>query len=469
MRRRIALGICVIMVLVGASLVMHARTKEAKKPTKLLRTTEVMPAVFNITLRVPGVIEAAKSTSINNWVLETQVVWIMPDGSRVKEGDIIMRLDPVVQQKKLNDLEKSKAEQEKNEQANITNAEQRERNSIKALEKSKEDFKMVELESSRDIEKAEAEIAFLQKEVELAQALHDKKRRLADEKLMARMEVDAASDDLRRRQFDLAKAIQKLAQNKRDAENRVESKKFDLKKAELDMALAKSALVQTKLQVQRTQATRQKQLKDLEEQIANCVVKANANGLLLVGQTWSEGERVLRIGDKIQEGQRLAKIIDPGIMRVRCDITESDIERLHNGQKAFVRVPAIGESVLEGTVVEIDNLAKAQARWESGTPVFGAIIKLSKPEERLRPGMGATVEILLEKVTKGLAVPLEAVFKKGAGQVVYQSNGQRYREIPVKVGKRNEMMAVIKGALKAGDKLASERPSAEKLLEAKGN
>lgn len=221
--------------------------------------------------------------------------------------------------------------------------------------------------------------------------------------------------------------------------------------------------------MQRTQATRQKQLKDLEEQIANCVVKANANGLLLVGQTWSEGERVLRIGDKIEEGQRLAKIIDPGLMRVRCDITEADIERLHNGQKAFVRVPAIGEQVLEGTVVEIDNLAKAQTRWESGTPVFGAVIKLSKPEEKLRPGMGATIEILLEKVAKGLAAPLEAVFKKGAGYVVYQSDGQRYREIPVKIGKRNEMMAEIRGALKAGDKLASERPSAEKLLEAKGN
>ena len=168
----------------------------------------------------------------------------------------------------------------------------------------------------------------------------------------------------------------------------------------------------------------------------------------------------------------MASIIDPGQMRVRCDINESDIERVHSGQKATVRVPAIGARMLEGAVTTIDNLAKQQRWWQGGTPgrqVFAAVIMLSDHEEKLRPGMGATVEIILEKVAKGLAVPLEAVFKKGDGYVVFQSDGKSYREIPVKVGKRNEMMAEIRGALKAGDKLACERPSAKLLMEAKGH
>jgi HlyD family secretion protein len=458
------------MVLAGASFVMHGRTGEAQGPSERLRRSEVRPAAFDITLRVPGVVESAKGVSINNWVLEKRsIVWIMPDGSRVKEGDVIMRLDSASQQKALNELKKTNVEREKSERESIASAEQRERNSITALEKSKEDFKIMQIKRGAEVEKAEAEIAYLQKEVELAQAQYDKKMRLATEKLMALRDVDAASDELRGKQFQLAQAVRSLDQAKRDAETEVEAKKFDLKKTELEAASAKSSLAQAKSQAQRAQAIRQDKITDAEAQVANCEIKANANGMLLVGQTWTEGERILRNGDQTGNGQRLAKIIDPGNMRVRCDINESDIERVHSGQKAFVRVPALGKRALEGTITAVDNMAKGQDQWESGAPIFSAIITLSAHEEKLRPGMGATVEILLEKVTKGLAVPLEAVFKKGDGCVVFQSDGQRYREIPVKVGKRNEMTAAVRGALRAGDKLACERPSAAQLLEAKGN
>jgi hypothetical protein len=57
-----------------------------------------------------------------------------------------------------------------------------------------------------------------------------------------------------------------------------------------------------------------------------------------------------------------------------------------------------------------------------------------------------------------LAAPLEALFLKGGGYVIYKAEGDGWRETPVKVLKRNNELAAVQGQLTKGDRVARERP-----------
>jgi HlyD family secretion protein len=209
------------------------------------------------------------------------------------------------------------------------------------------------------------------------------------------------------------------------------------------------------------QATRGERLADLQKRLTGTQIIASAVGMLLLDSTWEEQRRPLRVGDRVDEGQVVANIIDPKNMRVSCDINAGDIERVKTGQKVYIRVPALGNKVVQGKIQAIGNLAREQSMWEGGTPgkqVFTAIIEVTSKEQRLRPGMSATVEILLAETKKSTLVPIEAVFPKGKGQCVYILRKGRYYETPVHIVSRNEIQASVTGSLHAGTRVACERP-----------
>ena len=54
-----------------------------------------------------------------------------------------------------------------------------------------------------------------------------------------------------------------------------------------------------------------------------------------------------------------------------------------------------------------------------GAKFFGVTVEIKEREPRLRPGMTARVEIQVESMPKALFVPLEAVFEREGGHVVY--------------------------------------------------
>jgi multidrug efflux pump subunit AcrA (membrane-fusion protein) len=81
--------------------------------------------------------------------------------------------------------------------------------------------------------------------------------------------------------------------------------------------------------------------------------------------------------------------------------------------------------------------------------------------------MSAAVQILLEKADKGLAVPIEGLFAKHGKPYVYRLTSDGYRETPVKIVQRNEMMAAVSGGLKSGDTVACDRPPADMMAGAK--
>jgi hypothetical protein len=89
---------------------------------------------------------------------------------------------------------------------------------------------------------------------------------------------------------------------------------------------------------------------------------------------------------------------------------------------------------------------------------FPAHATLSELDNRLRPGMSATAEIVIESQPKTLLIPIRASFTNKGKPAVYVQRGKDFVVRAIEVGKRNDTdMVVVKG-LREGEIIALENP-----------
>jgi multidrug resistance efflux pump len=465
---RLRLGaITIAVALAAAGLTGCAARRAPRRPavaTTRFRTAAVRPADFRIVLPLTGSLEAERAAPMVNKAGQTQIVSILSDGAWVNAGDVVAKLDASELEKELKDLEPGVAQAEEAVRSAQAGGEKQVENARTGLAKARDSLQLAVTQSQADIERAQAETAFAAQEVQVAQGQLDKRNRLAKERLVAITEVEQAEDELRAKTFAHEKAKRSLANTQQQAERTKHLREIDIQKAELDLVQAEAAMQSSVRDAKRNLHAKQQELNEHQQQLKATVAASPVAGMVLVDRIWDDqGERPLRAGDKVYEDRRLASIIDPTAMRVRCDISEADIERVKVSQPARVVVAAIGGKALAGRVAALDNLARERRIWEGGVPgkkVFAALISLRTQDKRLRPGMSATVAIDLEHVRGGLAVPTEALFALNGRSVVYRRTGGKFEPVVVQARKGNEFEVAVDGLLRAGDRVACEQPPA---------
>ena len=90
-------------------------------------------------------------------------------------------------------------------------------------------------------------------------------------------------------------------------------------------------------------------------------------------------------------------------MQVEADVDEADIGQVKAGQKVTFTVDAYMEDVFNGTV----NQIRMKPTTTSNVVTYTVIIEAPNPDQKLFPGMTASVTIVTEQET-GLAAPAEA-------------------------------------------------------------
>ena len=90
-------------------------------------------------------------------------------------------------------------------------------------------------------------------------------------------------------------------------------------------------------------------------------------------------------------------------MQVEADVDEADIGQVKVGQRVTFTVDAYMDDVFEGTV----NQIRMKPTTTSNVVTYTVIIDAPNPDQKLFPGMTASVTIVTEEQT-GLAVPAEA-------------------------------------------------------------
>lgn len=123
-------------------------------------------------------------------------------------------------------------------------------------------------------------------------------------------------------------------------------------------------------------------------------------------------------------------IADMSTINVEVKVDETDISNVTKGQRAKVKVDALGEKEIEGEVVEIaqtaltrsgQTIAQTATSGSQEAKDFKVVIHLinltDDVRDRLRPGMSATTVITTDRRENIITVPLQALVERDPQQI----------------------------------------------------
>jgi HlyD family secretion protein len=123
------------------------------------------------------------------------------------------------------------------------------------------------------------------------------------------------------------------------------------------------------------------------------------------------------VGVQNQAGTVLMTIADMSVITAEVKVDETDIVNVKVGQEAQIRVDALGDRVLNGTVSEVGNSALTRTGGIATTSTnnsqeakdFKVVVTLTDPPPELRPGLSCTSTIVTATRRQTLTVPIQAL------------------------------------------------------------
>ncbi len=409
-RKGIAAMVAAGFLLVAVGAVALHRTAAPRVPT-----TDVKRGEFVDYVQVRGEIKALHSVQLTAPSIagDLQIVKLVPTGTMVKTGDVVVQFDASTLQRTL--------EQRQSE--------------LKSAE--------ADIEHSR----AENRLTQEQQATDVLQGRYDVDRAKLDTSQQEILsEIDGAKTRLKLTDAEqkFKELQQKDKSTKASGDAEIESKKLKRNKALFDVKVT-------------------------ERQIASLTLRAPADGMVTImpnfrARNWTTGGSTpdFKEGDRAWPGAVVAELPDLSVVRASARVDESDRGRLNAAQTATVRIDAIADKEFKATVADISPLAKLDYSSWPFTKNFDIAIQILDADTRIRPGMSASGRIAVEKVANGILVAPEAVFEKNGGSVAYVLHGSKFEERPVQVARRSKGQLLIGSGLQAGDKVALKDPTQEK-------
>jgi HlyD family secretion protein len=291
--------------------------------------------------------------------------------SQVQDGQIIAQLDQASFSAKVAQadasLENARADL-KNAQANVLN--------VKA---SIENARAETASQRANVERMQVEIADAKRNLERNRALFERQ-------LISRSELDAAESA-----YDTAGAQSNAARAQLDA---AEAK---LRAAQAQLRSADAQVDKAKAQVSQAQASLEQAKVDLDRTI----IRSPINGTVIsrsvdIGQT---------VAASLQAPTLFTIAQDLTQMQVDTNVSEADVGNVAVAQTATFTVDAFPNQVFQGTVREIRQAPIIVQNVVN----YNTVIAVGNPELKLRPGMTATVSILVAKREQVLKIPKAAL------------------------------------------------------------
>lgn len=150
----------------------------------------------------------------------------------------------------------------------------------------------------------------------------------------------------------------------------------------------------------------------------------------------------------------LVVVADLTQMNVEAQLNEVDAGKVRVGGKVTISSKMLGETSVQGTIVEIAPTAVAKPSVQgNASPTVGVKIRLDKVPVELKPGFTVTIEIIVATKEGILAVPQEALFQEGNKNYVYRIQAGRLKKTEVTIGIGNDTHQEITSGLKAGDQV----------------
>ncbi len=206
--------------------------------------------------------------------------------------------------------------------------------------------------------------------------------------------------------------------------------------------------------MQEVALTRTKQRLELEGMMQlqqNFVITAPEDGMLIYRKGWD--------GKQLKEGSQIsawdpvvATLPDLSSMNSVTYVNEVDIRRISKGQKVEVGLDAFPDKRLTGVVARVANVG--EQRPNSDAKVFQVTVAIDKIDSELRPGMTTSNKVFTSVIEEAIFVPLECLHNHlDSITYVYKKDGLSYSKQEVQVGETNANNAQILLGLETADKV----------------
>ena len=154
-------------------------------------------------------------------------------------------------------------------------------------------------------------------------------------------------------------------------------------------------------------------------------------------------------GSAVEPGMRLFRIASLNRVWIEADVYESDLARVHTGQKATVAL-----DYMPGRKYE-SEIAYVYPAVDITTRVGRVRIELDNQDFALHPGMFATVQLEADLGPK-VQVPASAVVYTGPRRLVFIDLGEgKFRPQEVQLGAQANGMAEVISGLSVGDRVVT--------------
>ena len=471
-RRAIVPGAGLLLVaLAGSFLVSRSQT------TGLVAAAQKGP--FEVKIVEGGTLQALRSVTYSSSIPGSQakILEIVPEGTQVAVGDLLVKFD---REPFAEELERSKAQLAQAE-AELVKAEgELKLLTIAAREEqteSKDKLRLSELELQSVIEgkgklaeaESAAQLAQAERELQKAESSFEDLKPLLAEGFITKLELDRAQQAVDKAKEDLellrirhrtymeytrpaeVEASRSAVANRKESVRQTErASSYRLSQAEAALKLAGSKHAEL---VSRVETESQ----NLEE----CEIRATVSGLVIYKDVFFGSEkRKVQVGDQVWPNQPLIMLPDLSKLVVETQVRETDIYKVEKNQQVVISVDAYPELELRGEVDYIGTLAQEDEALRAGK-YFTVTVLVDEADQRLRPGMSARVELLVERLASAVYVPLEAVFERGGKHYCYVMNGGSPEAREVLAGPSNENHIVIGTGVEAGELVLLGDPADE--------
>jgi HlyD family secretion protein len=163
-----------------------------------------------------------------------------------------------------------------------------------------------------------------------------------------------------------------------------------------------AALVMSQNDLREAEAMRVSSLQELDRTKIRAPISGRVAGLDV-----EEGEVVIA-GTTNLPGTVMMTIGDPGKLRIRADVDETDIPLVRPGQPARIFLLADPSKPLDGKVYRVSTKGEKLQEVVS----FETLVSVEGTSEALKPGMTATVEVEVQQAPRALGIPVQAVLQR---------------------------------------------------------
>jgi HlyD family secretion protein len=195
----------------------------------------------------------------------------------------------------------------------------------------------------------------------------------------------------------------------------------------------------------------EKRLAKIRKQIESCTIRAPHDGLVIHADVMYGPELKLREGMQVHEGQPLFFLPDLDHLAAAVSLHESIAARVKVGMPARIRIPAFPDRIFTGRVQFIEQLPSWN--WRAGMDIthFAALIKIDQAPKGILPDMSAEVQIITGRREDALVVRSEALTLEDGRQYCYVAKGPDLERRPVRLGRADRNLLEVLDGLHEGE------------------